>query len=447
MFDLAILGGGPAGYTAAERAGAQGLNVILFEKNALGGCCLNEGCIPTKTLLYSSKLYNNALNSKKYGITIDNANFEYDKIVSRKNKIVRKLNAGIRTKMSHNNITVISGDTSIVSNTNNIVSITCNNELFEASKLLICTGSVVAIPPIKGVETANFWTSKEALETKEVPESLIIIGGGVIGIEFAGLFSTFGTKVTVIEMAPEILPGIDTEISSMLRDDFTKKGINIHLSSKVLEIQTGKVIYADSEGNEQTIDASEILLCVGRKPNLAGIETLNLEHFKNGIKVDEKMHTSADNVWAAGDITAFSLLAHTAVREAEVAINNICGINDTMSYKAIPGVIYTNPEVAGVGITEDAAKEKNIQYTVKKLAMTFSGRFVAENEGGNGVCKIICDANDTIIGAHMIGNPSSELISSAVIAIETDMTVDMLKKIVFPHPSVSEIFKETLFEG
>ncbi len=447
MFDVAILGGGPAGYTAAERAGACGMNVVLFEKSALGGCCLNEGCIPTKTLLYSSKLYYNALNGKKYGINVETASFEYDKIVGRKNKVVRKLVAGIKAKMTHNNVTVIAGDAEVVSNEGGVVTIKSGDEKYQAGKLLICTGSVVAIPPIKGVDTASYWTSKEALEAKEVPESLVIIGGGVIGMEFAGLFSTFGTKVTVIEMAPEILPGIDTEISSMLRAEMGKKGVEFHLSSKVLEVHTGKVLYADGEGTEHTIESAEILLCVGRRPNKQGIEALSLEPFRNGVKVDETMKTSVDNVWAAGDITAFSLLAHTAVREAEVAVNNMLGKVDTMSYKAIPGVIYTNPEVAGVGVTEDVAKEQGIEHSIKKLAMTYSGRFVAENEGGNGICKLVVDTNDIIIGAHMIGNPSSELISSAVIAIETGMTVEMLKKIVFPHPSVSEIFKETLFEG
>ncbi len=447
MFDLAILGGGPAGYTAAERAGAAGLSVILFEKAALGGCCLNEGCIPTKTLLYSSKLYYNALNGKKYGVTVDGANFEYDKIVARKNKIVRKLNAGIRTKMTHHNVTVITGEATVESNNCGVVTIICGDEKYTAPKLLVCTGSVVSIPPIKGLDTASYWTSKEALETKQVPDSLVVIGGGVIGVEFAGLFSTFGTKVTVIEMAAEILPGIDTEISAMLRAEYAKKGVDFQLSSRVMEVQTGKVIYNDAEGQEHTVEASEILMCVGRKPNLAGIEALALVPFRNGIKVDETMRTSVDNVWAAGDITAFSLLAHTAVREAEVAVNNIVGNTDTMTYRAIPGVIYTNPEVAGVGLTEDAAHEQGIEHKVRKLAMSFSGRFVAENEGGNGVCKIITDANDIIIGAHLIGNPASELVSSAVIAIEAGMTVEQLQKVVFPHPSVSEIFKETLFEG
>ena len=275
MFDLAIIGGGPAGYTAAERAAQSGLTVVLFEKKQLGGVCLNEGCIPTKTMLYSAKLYHNAKNSSKYGITLDNLAFDYEKIVARKNKIVRKLNAGIRTKMAENSITLVNGEASIESATNHI-EIACNSELFEAKNVILCTGSSTVIPPIKGLESTSFWTSTEALETKSVPESLVIVGGGVIGLEFAGLFNTFGTAVTVIEMAPEILPGIDSEIAALLRADYIKKGITFHLNAQVKEVSNEHVLFATSEGI-QSIDTTQILLCVGRQPNLEnlGLESLH----------------------------------------------------------------------------------------------------------------------------------------------------------------------------
>lgn len=445
MYNLAVIGGGPAGYTAAAQAAKMGLSVVLFEKNALGGTCLNVGCIPTKTLLYSSKLYYNAKNGAKYGVTADGVNFEYDKIVSRKNKVVRKLVAGIKAKMSNNNVTVVNGLASVTERTDSLVTIMCNEEEYKAEKLLVCTGSQVAIPPIPGLDTASYWTSTEALDSKQVPESIVVIGGGVIGIEFAGLFATFGSKVTVIEMAPEILPGIDKEISGMLREELKKKGVEFHLSSKVLHVATGCVTYSDEEG-EHKAEAAEVLVCVGRKPNLEGIASLGLEPNRNGIKTDEHMRTSAANVWAAGDVNAFSLLAHTAVREAEVAVNNIAGVEDTMHYRAIPGVIYTSPEVAGCGATEDSLQNEGKEYHVHKLAMTYSGRFVAENEGGNGICKIITDKDHKVIGVHMIGNPASELISTACVAIEAGMTVEQLRKVVFPHPTVAEIIKETISE-
>jgi dihydrolipoyl dehydrogenase len=445
MFDLAIIGGGPAGYTAAERAAHNGLNVVIFEKKAFGGVCLNEGCIPTKTLLYSAKLYHNAKNGSKYGIGTENTTFDYEKIVSRKNKIVRKLNAGIRAKMTNCGATMVVGEAEIKQHTDEKVVILANEQEFEAKNLLLCCGSEVAIPPIKGLQTTEYITSREALELKAVPQSIVIVGGGVIGMEFAGLFNTLGSKVSVIEMANEILPPVDSEIAAMLHAEYQKQGIDFFVGAKVTELQNNKVLFTDNQGNEQSIDTEKILLCVGRKPSLKGIEILDLEPFRNGIKVNDKMQTSKTNVYAAGDITAFSMLAHTAVREAEVAVNNIVSKSDTMAYNAVPAVVYTNPEVAGVGLTEDELKAQGRSYSVRKLPMTFSGRFVAENEGGNGLCKLIFDDRNIIVGCHMIGNPSSEIIAVAALAIEQQLTAERFEKLIFPHPSVGEIIKETLF--
>ena len=441
-YDLAIIGGGPAGYTAAERAAQGGLNVVLFEKKALGGVCLNEGCIPTKTLLYSAKLYQQALSGAKYGIAAEHVAFDYAKICARKTKVVRKLAAGIRAKLQQ--VTVVQGEAS-VKNADEIVEIDCGGQLYEAERLLICSGSETALPPIKGIELGHFWTSREALQATEVPESIAIVGGGVIGMEFAGLFSAFGSKVTIVEMASESLPGIDAEIAALLRAEYEKRGVAFHLGARVLELQPQMVKFADENG-ENELAAQQILLCVGRRPNVQnlGLEPLCLERFRNGLKVDEQMRTSHPRIYAAGDVTGFSMLAHTAVREAEVAVNHILGIPDAMTYDAVPGVVYTNPEVAGVGVTEAALQSAGAVYSVKKLPMTYSGRFVAENEGGNGLCKLIFDAENRLKGAHLIGNPASELVATAALAIEQKLTVDVLAKLIFPHPSVGEILKETL---
>ena len=441
-YDLAIIGGGPAGYTAAERAAQGGLNVVLFEKKALGGVCLNEGCIPTKTLLYSAKLYQQALSGAKYGIAAEHVAFDYAKICARKTKVVRKLAAGIRAKLQQ--VTVVQGEAS-VKNADEIVEIDCGGQLYEAERLLICSGSETALPPIKGIELGHFWTSREALQATEVPESIAIVGGGVIGMEFAGLFSAFGSKVTIVEMASEILPGIDAEIAALLRAEYEKRGVAFHLGARVLELQPQMVKFADENG-ENELAAQQILLCVGRRPNVQnlGLEPLCLERFRNGLKVDEQMRTSHPRIYAAGDVTGFSMLAHTAVREAEVAVNHILGIPDAMTYDAVPGVVYTNPEVAGVGVTEAVLQSAGAVYSVKKLPMTYSGRFVAENEGGNGLCKLIFDAENRLKGAHLIGNPASELVATAALAIDQKLTVDVLAKLIFPHPSVGEILKETL---
>ncbi len=442
MYDFAIIGGGPAGYTAAERASKAGLSVVLFEKNALGGVCLNEGCIPTKTLLYSAKLYQNALSSAKYGIAVGDVSFDFAKISARKTKVVRKLNAGIRAKLQ--NVTVVLGEATLKS-ADEIAKIECNGDFYEAKKVLLCNGSLVSIPPIKGTENGQFWTSREALQTTEVPESIAIVGGGVIGMEFAALFSAFGSKVSVVEMATEILPGIDGEIASLLRAEYTKRGVDFYLGAKVLELGDGCVKFADEMG-EKSISASQILLCVGRRPNLQNIDldALHLQLAGRGLKVDEHMLTTNPIIYAAGDINGVSMLAHTAVREAEVAVAHLLGNDDCMRYDAVPSVVYTNPEVAGVGATEQSLQRAGIAYWVKKLPMTYSGRFVAENEGGNGLCKLLFDNESHLIGAHIIGNPASELIATAALAIEQHLAADEFGSIIFPHPSVGEILKETV---
>lgn len=444
-YDIAIIGGGPAGYTAAERASSNGLKTILFEKNSIGGVCLNEGCIPTKTLLYSAKVLDNIKSASKYGITTENEPVaDLPKIIARKNKTVKKLTAGIRMRLTAHDVTTVIGEASVGQNEDGSIQIMTEEGSFIAKNILICTGSETLIPPIDGLSDVDYWTSKEALDSKELPQSLVIIGGGVIGIEFASFFNSLGVKVTVVEMMSEILGAMDKESSAMLRNEYTKKGINFHLDTKVVKVGKGKVLI-EKDGISETIETDKILVSVGRKPGLKGVESLNLETYKNGIKVNQFMQTSLPRVYACGDVTGHSLLAHTAVREAEVAINHILGEVDKMSYQAIPAVVYTNPEIAGVGKTEEELTAKGEAYKVLRLPMAFSGRFVAENELGNGICKLIVDDKDKIIGCHMLGNPASELIVIAGIAIEKEYTIDEFRKIVFPHPTVGEIIHESLF--
>lgn len=448
IYDVAIIGGGPAGYTAAERAAANGLKTILFERNALGGVCLNEGCIPTKTLLYSAKILNSVRTASKYGISIDGETIaDLGKIISRKNKIVRKLTAGIRQKLTAHDVTFVNGLAAIAGeDKGGDILITCNEDIYTCKHVILCTGSDAIIPPVKGLQDVGYWTSREALDNKELPQSLAIIGGGVIGVEFASFFNTLGVKVTVIEMLPEILGNMDKELSAMLRAEYTKQGIDFHLEAKVVEVDGDKVI-VEKDGEQLSIEASQTLLSTGRRPLIEGlgIDSISLELFGRGLKVDEYMRTSHPRIYACGDITGQSLLAHTAVREAEVAVNHILGNPDAMSYKAIPAVVYTNPEIAGVGRTEEELEAQGIDYKVLKLPMAFSGRFVAENEMGNGMCKLIVNKDDIVIGCHMLGNPASELVVIAGIAIEKGYSVQEFRKFVFPHPTVGEIIHETLF--
>lgn len=446
-YDIAIIGGGPAGYTAAERAAAGGLKTVIFEKKAIGGVCLNEGCIPTKTLLYSAKLLDHAKGAAKYGISVpDGISFNLEKIIDRKDKVVKKLTGGVKMTVKSYGAELVEKEAVITGESNGLIQISAGGENYEVTYLLVCTGSDTVIPPIKGLSEVDYWTSKEALEMTVLPKSLAIIGGGVIGMEFASFFHSMGVKVSVIEMMPEILGAMDKETSAMLRTEYQKRGINFQLNSKVTEVSPAGVTI-EKAGKSSLIEADKILVSVGRKANLnqVGLDKLKVELLRNGVKVDEHMLTSHPKVYACGDITGHSMLAHTAIRESEVAINHILGVEDRMNYHCVPGVVYTNPELAGVGKTEEELKAAGISYHVQKLPMAYSGRFVAENETGNGLCKLILDDEDRIIGCHLLGNPASEIIVVAGIAVQYGYTVEEFQKTVFPHPTVGEIYHETLF--
>lgn len=446
-YDIAIIGGGPAGYTAAERAAAGGLKTVIFERKAIGGVCLNEGCIPTKTLLYSAKLLDYAKGAAKYGISVpDGISFNLEKIIDRKDKVVKKLTGGVKMTVKSYGAELVEKEAVITGESNGLIQISAGGENYEVTYLLVCTGSDTVIPPIKGLSEVDYWTSKEALEMTVLPKSLAIIGGGVIGMEFASFFHSMGVKVSVIEMMPEILGAMDKETSAMLRTEYQKRGINFQLNSKVTEVSPAGVTI-EKAGKSSLIEADKILVSVGRKANLnqVGLNKLKVELLRNGVKVDEHMLTSHPKVYACGDITGHSMLAHTAIRESEVAINHILGVEDRMNYHCVPGVVYTNPELAGVGKTEEELKAAGISYHVQKLPMAYSGRFVAENETGNGLCKLILDDEDRIIGCHLLGNPASEIIVVAGIAVQYGYTVEEFQKTVFPHPTVGEIYHETLF--
>ncbi len=450
MIDLAIIGGGPAGYVAAERAGAKGLSVTLFEKRELGGVCLNEGCIPTKTLLYSAKVYNYAMHGDKYGVNVTGASCDYPKVVARKDKVVKKLVGGVAAAMKANKVTVVKGEAVIESRSAEGITIACNGEKYLAANLLICTGSEAAVPPIPGLKEAGdtVVTNREILALKEQPKELVVIGGGVIGMEFAAFYNTLGTKVTVVEMLPKILGPLDDEVSAALQKIYAKRGIEFCLGCKVTGIEKNTVVYETPDGKTCRVSGDKILLSVGRRSNIRGIglENIGVEA-ERGIKVDNRMRTNIPNVFAAGDCAAgYPMLAHVANRMGEIVVNNLTGGKDFMRAEAVPSVVYTNPEVASVGLTEAQAKAAGKDFNVVNLPMAYAGRFVAENEGGEGFCKILVGAkHGEIIGVHMMGNTSSEIIYGCCLAIEMEMTVEDLKQIIYPHPTVSEIIKESVF--
>lgn len=450
---LAIIGGGPAGYTAAEKASKAGKDVVLFEQNALGGTCLNVGCIPTKSLLYGAKQYFNATHAQKYGVTAAQVAFDFGAMQKRKTIVVRKLVAGIKQRLNNEHCTVVNGNATVLSTLpcgegQGGVFVSCNGETYEAENLMICTGSTNFVPPIPGIkDNPAVWDSTDALAATELPKSIIIVGGGVIGMEFATLYHELGVPVTVIEAMPTILPNLDPEVVQILIDKYRKAGINILTSTKVESID-GNTVSLSSSTSSTSLTSDKILVSVGRRANLQGLEALNeLELERGAIKIDEFCKTNLPNVYACGDVTGKIMLAHVASRQAEVAVGRMLKEIplQRIAYNAIPSVVYTNPEIASVGITEAQAESMSIPVEVKKLPMTFSGRFMAENEGETGLCKMIVDAkNHSVLGVHCIGNPCSEFISAASFAVRNGYTVPEFRQVVFPHPTVSEILHEIL---
>ena len=441
---LAIIGGGPAGYTAAEYASKAGKDVVLFEQKAVGGTCLNIGCIPTKSLLYGAKQYYNATHAQKYGVTAENVAFDFAAMQKRKTIVVRKLVAGIKQRLNNEHCTLVSGFARVISCQPSVVSIECNGETYEAENLMICTGSTNFVPPIPGIQdNPAVWDSTDALNATELPKSVIIVGGGVIGMEFATLYHELGVPVTVIEALPSILPNLDPEVVAVLAEKYKKAGINILTGTKVEAIDGSKVT-----ANGEVYEAERILVSVGRRANLNGLEALNeIELNRGAIVIDDFCKTNLPNVYACGDVTGKIMLAHVAARQAEVAVGRMLKTIplQRIAYNAIPSVVYTNPEIASVGLTEKQAEEMGLAVEVRRMPMTFSGRFMAENDGETGLCKMLIDAKkQSVLGVHMIGNPCSEFVAAASFAVRMGYTVGEFQQVVFPHPTVSEILHEIL---
>jgi len=444
MYDLIIIGGGPGGYMAAERAGHAGLNVLLIEKRSLGGVCLNEGCIPSKTLLHSAKLFDYAIHGKDYGVSITyRPEIDHKSVIERKNKVVETLVGGVKSLMKANKVTVVYGEAQIVDSKN----VKAGDEVYNGSRLMIATGSVPVIPPIEGLkdglEKGFVITSREILDLEKVPKHLVVIGGGVVGLEMASYYNSAGSKVTVIEMLPKIAGAIDTEISDLLMRSYEKKGIDFLLDTKVTAITKNSVVY----GND-SIKADKVLLSIGRKPFIDGfgLENLGLVIENGAIVTDSFGLTSQPSIYAVGDVNGKYMLAHAAYREAEVAVAHMLGKPDTMCYNAVPSVIYTSPEVASVGETEKSAKAKGIDCASVTVPMIYSGRYIAENTATDGICKVVIDKKHrNIIGVHLYGSYASEIITSACMMIEMQMRIEDVQKFIFPHPTVSEMIREAVF--
>ncbi|MBZ5665483.1 MAG: dihydrolipoyl dehydrogenase [Acidobacteriia bacterium] len=443
MFDLIVIGAGPGGYEAAAHAGRMGKRVALIEKDRLGGTCLNVGCIPAKSFLRSSKLFHECREASAYGIRVDAPEFDMAAVMRRKNRIVATLTHGVQGILKRAGVQIITGQAKLVSR--NAVEVA--GARYESGNILLATGSRPAIPPIPGILSASALDSNTVFALQRVPERIAIIGGGYIGLEFSCFFNEIGTHVTVFELLPQIASGCDGEISLRLLQILKAKGIEFHLSTKVVQIEGPTLHYTSGEGAESSTSNDYILNATGRVPvvNELGLESLAVDFDAKGVKTSDQGKTNVPGIWACGDVTGRRMLAHAATREGIVAVNNMFGIKDRMCYVALPAVAYTHPEVSSVGRTEEDLQSEGIDYKKSVVPMTTAGRFLIEHEDAVGIVKVLSGTRfGEILGVHAIGDGSSEFIVAAAMMVGTEMRASDVSEIIFPHPTVSEALREAV---
>lgn len=446
MYDLIVVGAGPGGYEAAAHAGRMGKKVALIEKRQLGGTCLNTGCIPTKTFLQSSRLFAGCKQASAYGVRVSEPAFDLPAVVDRKTRIVGTLRRGVQGLLKRSGVDVIQGHGRLVSN--NALSV--DGKSLETRNILIATGSKPAVPPVPGIDSESVLNSSSILELREIPKRLAIIGAGYIGLEFASFFAEIGTEVVIVEMLPGVASGCDRDVSKRLLQEVRTSGVEVNLSSKVTGVDGPTLHYEEEDGSPGSVSADLILNAAGRAPVLddLGLDEIAADYDARGIKTSEEGKTSVPGVWACGDVTGRRLLAHAATREGIVAVNNMFGHRDRIRYQAIPSVIYTHPEAASVGHTEEELQQAGIEYRKSMVPMAMAGRFLIENEGASGFVKALVGAEyGHVLGIHAVGDASSEFIVAAVCMIEAEMRVAEVKEIVFPHPTVSEALKEAIVQA
>ena len=441
-FDVVVIGGGPAGYVAAIRAAQVGGKVAVVEKSELGGTCLNRGCIPTKTFLKNAEIIEGIEMSSKRGIILENEKFTVDmpKVISLKNEIVKTLTNGVQGLLKSNSIKIFKGVGKINKDKDVVIN---GEEVLRTNKIILAGGSKVGSVNIPGIESKRVLTSDDILDLKELPKSLAVIGGGVVGVELGQAYLSFGSEVTVIEMMDRIVPGVDREASETLRKALEKKGMKILTSSKIKEIiDEGDKLRIKLEDKEDVV-AEKALLSIGRVPDLEAVGELDLEMERGKIKVDKYMETSMEGVYAPGDINGIKMLAHAAFRMGEVAAENaILGNHREIKLETTPSAIYTIPEVGMVGLTEEEAKEK-YDINIGKFAFVGNGRALASGDT-TGFVKVIADKKyGEILGVHIVGQSAAEIINEASSLMAMEITVDEVIKTIHGHPT----FSEALFEA
>ncbi len=441
-FELTILGGGPGGYVAAIKAAQMGKKVLLIEKETVGGICLNHGCIPTKALLKNAKVFKTLMHAKDYGIVIDGQmTFDWSLMQKRKNLVVKRLTTGVSGLLKKNGVTVINGFGEVL----NPNEVKVGDQIFHTEYLMIATGASPIIPPIPGLKEAYeagvAVTSRELLAITEAPKSLIVIGGGVIGVEFATIFSSLGSKVTIIEKMDTIIPMMDDDIKVAYEKILKRDGIEIFTSAEVKKVSSNHVTYL-KDNQEMQLEAERILVSVGMRPNLSGFERLNLALDRQAVKTNEYLETSVKNVYAIGDVNGKYMLAHVASAEGLVAVDHMFGQKRIMDYAKVPNAIYGSPEVASVGLTEKEAKEKGLKYRVSTFPLQASGKALADNEKDGFVKLIVGETYKEILGAHILAYVASDLIAELGVTMELEGTAYEIAHTIHPHPTLSEIIME-----
>jgi dihydrolipoamide dehydrogenase len=442
-YDIIVLGGGPGGYVAAIKAAQLGAKVLLIEKEVVGGICLNHGCIPTKALLKNAKVYKTIMHAADYGILIGgDVSFDWSLMLKRKDSVVKRLTTGVAGLLKKNGVEVINGFGKVLSKNK----VEVNGETFETKNLIIATGASPIIPPIPGLKDAYEQkiavTSRELLQIKDAPKRLVIIGGGVIGCEFATIFSSLGSEVTIIEKLDGILPMMDDDIRTAYQKLLKRDGIDIFVNAEVKSVQGHQVTYA-LEGKETTIEADTVLVSVGMRPNTQGFEALNLKMERGAVVTDEHLKTCVDDVYAIGDVNGKYMLAHVASAEGLVAAEYIMGNKKAhLDYSKVPNAVYGSPEIATIGLTEKEVKAKGLKYKVSTFPLAASGKALADHEKDGFIKLIVSEQYKEILGAHILSYNASDLIAEIGVVLELEGTAHEIAHTIHPHPTLSEIVME-----
>lgn len=450
-YNIAIIGAGPGGYVAAIRAAQLGAKVAIVEKQYLGGTCLNVGCIPSKAMLHIAEVMHNMSTLDELGIHLPQApTFDMPKAVAFKDKVVKRMTSGVGVLMKGNNVDVFDGLGTVDASRN--VTVTKNDgtkQQFSADKIILATGSVPFIPQWPGIDGGNIMNSDTCWNLPKTPESLICVGGGVIGVELACMFNALGTNVTILEMLPNILAPVDEEVRRLLVRILSKRGINIVTGAKVEGVEDDgnqKKVLASTDKGQQSFSGEYVLIAISRRVNTSGLEQLmeqGLDNDRGRVRVNDRMETNLPGIYAIGDLVHGAGLAHVASTEGEVAAENIMGQNVTMDYNVVPNPIYTFPEVAFVGLTEAQAKEKYPDARVERFPWSANGKAVGMDET-EGFTKVIMGKYGEILGAHIIGPDATNLISEYSLAMHGELTVDEIAETIHPHPTLSEGIREAV---